>query len=410
MAGDYEKMGQAQATGQKDEHQAFLEWLKGQGILNEASDEHLNNWIKHAGVFNQQNRMKDIESKKAQFHAQYSGPSVPEAPKNAPQMQYNFHGSVAQPGIMENYANQAIGQMGNTPSALGDYWKQNQAKFAPPGQGDQYWNQVQGGLSAAKNIGNNAQDAYNQFAGSTPADTSQYYDYAANRATREVNAAAAGRGMLNSSGSLQQVADMEANLRGQQANANAQYGLQRSGLLGQLGASADNSARANLQNQLSWLQGAQQYKYQPLMMGAQVAGQVDANSMNRLATGAQIASMGQNALRNRSQDYFNNTMGMAGADAGWINQVYGGAAAADQNAWEQAQMGPTAAAREHLTAGQNAGAQNAQNLGLGIQAYNAYNDWQKNNPSAPAPGSGGAYPGYNGGAYNPNYTVNYPKK
>ncbi len=261
-----------------------------------------------------------------------NGPASPPqsvVPDPRQQPTYNFKGSAATPGYMEQFYEQNKDAF-SQPSALQGFW---QDYFGPSGRGQQHWEGLAGGYESAKNLGNNAQDAYNSFKASVPADTSPYYDYAADRATKEINAAAAGRGMLNSSGSLQQIVDAQSQLRGQQAQADAAYGLQRAGLMGNMGAAADNSGRANNQAIMSWLQGMGDFTGQ----NAQIANQIDQQRLNQVMGMAGVAGNAQDAFRTRYMDHINNLMGYAGATGGVIGAGYSGMADAEKEAWMQAQ-------------------------------------------------------------------------
>lgn len=396
---DYRALGQQTQADNQARGLAFAQWAQAQGV-GDGTVEGVRNWVTGGGAMDAPKRFARLNQLNTQFGGIYDTEQLKaQAPQPTAQYDYHFTGDQSVPGLMERYAVDALGDWNNQPSALGDYWSQNQQRFAPPGEGDQHWNQVQGGLAAAGNIGNNAQDAYDQFNKSAPANTDPYYDYAVDRSSRELNSAMAGRGMGRSSWAVGQLADLNANLRGQQAQANAGYGLQRAGIMGQLAGSADASARANSQNQLSWLKGAQEYQYTPLMMGAQVAGQVDAQRLARDQTGAQIASMGQDALRGRTQDYFNNTFAMGNAAGQNAYNTGSQAIAADQNAFEAQHQGAIGANRENVTAGQNQAAQTNQGMGTMMQIYGMYN--QPGQPQQP-PRQGGGYqwPQANGG-YDP---------
>ncbi len=357
---DYQAQGQAKAQSDAEKRAAFSQWLYGQGIGDGSPD-----WVQRhlqGGGVDFLERNAKINQLSQQFEAQQAQPVIPDPSTTAPQVAYDFEGDVSKPGLMERYAQDTF-DAEKAPSALEGYWNQNQGVFGPKGQGDQHWEGMQGGFEASKNLKNNAQDAYDSFNASVPADTSPYFDYATDRATREINSAAAGRGMLNSSGSLQQVADMQANLRGQQARENAAYGLNRAGLGAGMAAAADASGRSNLGAQQAWLTGAQDMEMSRVAAGAGIAGQVDQNRMMERLGLSNIYGAGQNAERARTNDYFGNQMNMGSAMAGAYQNIYGGAMGADQAAWEAAQNGQVAGAREAATASNNRAAQNTQNMG-----------------------------------------------
>ena len=174
---------------------------------------------------------------------------------------------------------------------------------AAPGAGENYANSALNYYGAGNIPGatQNTQGAYQQFQQSTPADTSPYYNEAMRESNNAINTAAAARGSLGSSGAVGQIASADANITGQEALANANYGLQRAQTAGSLASGADQSSVAASNNQLGWTQGL-----------------------------GQLAAQGQELGQNRFQQNYQNTMGLAGTLSGMENQTYGAEDATDQ--------------------------------------------------------------------------------
>lgn len=102
---------------------------------------------------------------------------------------------------------------------------------------------------------NYAAQQYGQFAQSTPADMSSYYNNASRNMQNTINTQMAARGSYGSSNAVGQIGNAETNLRAQQAKDEAGYGLQRAQLGGSLAGAADSSGRANSADELNWVGG-----------------------------------------------------------------------------------------------------------------------------------------------------------
>lgn len=288
---------------------------------------------------------------------QMGGPgSYPGWPVPGPGAQptYNFQGDQSKPGAAENYFADNQGKFG-APTATSQYWGQNQGKFGQPGQGDQFWNQAQGMFNTQKPGSNNAQSAFDQFQGSAPANTDPFYSRAVQQTTNHLNNQAAARGQFNSTGALQTIGDATANLRGQQAQADAQYGLNRGQVAGSLGSAADASSRGINQNQLGWMQGLgslgmglQNSDLQRLMTGMNAAGGVDQTNLAQIMGGMGAANTAQGALANRGQNYFNNLNQLGGQQAGILGNTYGAMLGNDQKLFDDYQSALLGLPREQL--------------------------------------------------------------
>lgn len=111
------------------------------------------------------------------------------------------------------------------------------------------------GSTGTPSTTNDAQTAYNQFASSTPADMSSYYDNAQRQSDNAINTQMAARGSYGSSNAVGVLSNADTNLRAQQAKDEASYGLSRATLGGQLASGADASSLASSNNDLNWMTG-----------------------------------------------------------------------------------------------------------------------------------------------------------
>ncbi len=257
----------------------------------------------------------------------WPGWPVPSATVPLPKQQFQGDFSKAGPG--EQYFSDNKGAFTQPGQGQG-YWDKNAPQFQQGGPADQYWNGVMGsGQSNPPKSTNYAADAYQNVNNSQPADMSPYYQNAQRQAAEQINAQYAARGMGRSSGALDQNAEAATNLAAQEAKDNAQYGLQRGGLLGNLAASADQSSRGNNQNQLGWLTGmgnlglgVQSADLQRLMGGANIAQGLDSNSLAHLAAGMTAGLGAQNAMENRGQNFFTNNLMFGKATADPMQAIY----------------------------------------------------------------------------------------
>ena len=254
-------------------------------------------------------------------------PAMPGGPTNGgypvPQYQaqpgYNFQGDFSRPGQAEQFFAQNQNKF-TQPTAGASWFNQNAGQFAQPGAAEKYWQGVAGMQGQHPQATNMAQGAYQQFQGQTPADMSRYYNQAQQNAARDINRQFAARGQYGGTGAMNQLALSAENLRAQEARDNAQYGLQRAGLAGNLAQGADASSRGVSQNELAWTQGLGQLAGQAQNAGlarnlgvGNLALGVDQGALAGLNAGMAAAMGAQGAQRNRGQDYFQNTMGYGNA-------------------------------------------------------------------------------------------------
>lgn len=214
-----------------------------------------------------------------------------------------------------------------------------------PGQGEQYASAALGyyGAGNIPGVSNNQQSNYQQFQQSTPADTSSYYANAQRLQDNDINKQMAARGQFGSSNAVGQISNADTNLAAQQANANAQYGLQRAQLGGSLAGGADAQSNAASQNQLGWTQGL-----------------------------GNLAFEGQQTGANRYQQGFQNDMSLANQLSGMEGANYGAATQNDQSLMNDAMNAQNGYLTENTTndtnnANQTANDQNATvNFGMGL--------------------------------------------
>jgi hypothetical protein len=187
------------------------------------------------------------------------------------------------------------------------YWDKVKNQQLPNQAGD-YFNQIRN--QRAPQGSNLATGAYNQFQQTAPMNTDPYYNRAMSRASNAVGQNFAAMGMGNSGAAQSAQADVIANLLGQQAKEEAEYGLARGGLSGQLARGGDLSSQANAQNQLGWTFG----------LGNLAGNAQNAALANMLGLG-NIANQAQNQLSGRAQGYFNNLLNMGNAQAAAMTGV-----------------------------------------------------------------------------------------
>ena len=224
------------------------------------------------------------------------------------------------------------------PGAAESYYDKNAGAFGAPTNASKYWQGVQGSAQTQPQKSTNyAKDAYTSFAGSAPADLSSYYDNADKKLQASMGNAAASRGMLGNTSQMNSLGQAEADLRAQEAQANAGYGLQRAGLMGTLASGADQGSRLNNQDMLSWMTGL-----------GNLAGQADSTSLASLGIGGQLAGQAQSALAQRGQNYFNNNLNMSNAEAAPIQSLYTQMLNGDTGLFDQGQQLALGGPREAL--------------------------------------------------------------
>lgn len=155
---------------------------------------------------------------------------------------------------------QSGGQYSNTPVGLqpgqgspGDVGFNGNVPGAGENVSASYLNYY--GQNGTPTTSNNAQQAYTDFRNSSPANMNPYYDNAQRNSDNAINKQMAARGQYGSSNAVGVLSNADTNLRAQQAKDEANYGLQRYGLEGQLASGSDQSSGAQSQNEMNWMNG-----------------------------------------------------------------------------------------------------------------------------------------------------------
>jgi hypothetical protein len=208
----------------------------------------------------------------------------------------------SQPGQAEA----AYAQHGNdfySPSAMGQLWSSVSGMDpSAPSSAGQYWNSVAGG----QNTPTAATGAYHDFQGSTPANLDPAYDRAETTAAGAINDQLAARGLHGSSYGVGLIGSKVADLEAQKVKDNAQYGLQRAQLGGQLASASDQGRLAQILGYGNLAQAGGTGDLSRLGLLAGVAGGADSQRLGSLTAGMSAANVAQGAKRTRTQDYFNN--------------------------------------------------------------------------------------------------------
>lgn len=258
-------------------------------------------------------------------------PGYPVPQQGPPTQSYpGFSGSLAGPGQAEGYF-ASLGKPGPTQSA-------------------QYFNQAM--MQQQPQVSQNAQGAYNAFLNQVPADTSPYYNYAVQRGGDDLNARYAAMGLGSSSAAGQAQTDLISQLRGQQALADANYGLQRAGLQGSLASGADSSSGLRANSLLGWLTG----------LGS-LAGNADQSTLAQTLGYGNLAGQAQSALTGRAQGYFDNLMNLAGQQAGAMTGISNQMLGTNLGLFDQAMQAYLGYPRQALNQGASDRASSEQGLG-----------------------------------------------
>lgn len=247
------------------------------------------------------------------------------------------NGNLAAAGATETqFADQANRYA--TPGAMGNWWAANQQKFAKPGMGEQFAASQMG--RSTPSVSNNSQAAYQASLGAAPnvsANLDPYYENAKRRANEEISQQMAARGMASGTPGMDRAAEAMTDLNAEQANREAQYGLDYSadrrawsGLQGQLAGQSDQSSLAGSNNQLNWMRGlgdlamsGQNAQMNRLGQAGQMAGAADAADLARLGAGMNAAQAAQAAQQGRLGQIWDMQSGLGGAMANMANNAYG---------------------------------------------------------------------------------------
>jgi len=104
-------------------------------------------------------------------------------------------------------------------------------------------------------VGNESKVTLDKFRASQPQDLSPYYDYASKLTSAKIDNAMSARGSYGSSNATGQIGAAEMALRADEAQKNAQYGLDRYAREESMAGGADASAAVANEHEYSWAKG-----------------------------------------------------------------------------------------------------------------------------------------------------------
>jgi hypothetical protein len=318
----------------------------------------------------------------------------------------DFSGAPVIPGIDPGSAGGGVGTLEGLdftqPGALEEYQRQMGGYFGQPTLSEMFArDSIAQGAGAAPS--NRAEQAFQQFNSSSPADMSAYYDNERRKGEENIRRQMAARGSYGSSAADDLYNEMDTNLAADAAKANAQYGLQRGSLLGSLAQGADSSSLAGSNDRRNWMSA----------LGS-LAGQGDQAGLSRVVAGGNLAGAAQGAQRTRGQDAFNNQLSMGDRMSGILGNGYGGIFGSDMDLFKTGVGLNTGTAAEGYSQAAANAAQNRTdvsnfnnllggNFQLGRGLVDMYQQGQGSGPPPPAPmpaGYGGPPPGENYGTSN----------
>lgn len=260
--------------------------------------------------------------------------------------------------------------------------KQNINSFGAPGEGQQYWNQVQGSFNekGQYNDPNLAAESYQRTVQNLPGSIQPTFDAAFDRARdKSVGAAnqqASARGAYGSSAALNGVNSVITDIEAQRANRAGDFALQdsanqrswldsaanqgRSADLSSLGAFGANLGGMQAFNDMAFkaegadlardqfssgvASGIDQSANQRRGMGIDAAMGIDSNNLNRLNSGFNASNAAQNARGSRINDLAGHNRNFQNDTVGFLRDQYadlfGGDEAAFQE-WANGMLGVT---------------------------------------------------------------------
>lgn len=341
------------------------------------------------------------------FGGNYQAPDQQnQQPQQKGQQAYNptqspYGMDQTQQGVGEQYWENNQQKWGNSPqmdwassklprfdnAGFGETFNQNNInQFGQAGQGQQFWNQVQGKFNTQGQYGgpNLAAESYNRTVGQIPGSLQPSFDKAFDRAKEtavgDANSQAAARGAYGSSQALNNVGNVITDIEAQRANRASDFALQDSqnqanwqGLAGQQGRAADQSSMQGFGTNLQGIQsfgdmafnaegqdlnrdrfassvgfGIQDQGFGRVGQGTQLAMGLDSADLNRTNSGFAAANQAQNQRDGRIQGAFDNTRNMqndlTGFFGGQYDQLFGADYQMQQDAMN-AGLGLTAEAR-----------------------------------------------------------------
>lgn len=255
----------------------------------------------------------------------YQGATVPKG--NEPGVGQNIQGFNADrsgPGAAEQYWTSVQGDAGS-PTKSTEYWNSVAPGATSPTDTGQYWAGVQGAFNTPHATSNRADEAYQQFQATQPADMSPYFDRARSEGAAGLNTQYGARGMYGSSAALRGLSDMYTKVGAEEAKANADYQLRRGETAGGLARGADTSSLGSSQNELGWITGganisnaADQNRLAQTLGYGSLAGAADQTELAKLLGYGNLATMSDTQLGNRANDAFNSQLALSDRQAGTI--------------------------------------------------------------------------------------------
>lgn len=238
---------------------------------------------------------------------------------------------------------------------------------------------------------NRAEQAFQTFNSSNPADMDPYYANERRKLEENVNRTMAARGAYGSSAANDMIGEGYTNLAADEAKANAAYGLQRGSLLGSLGSGADQSSLAGSADRRNWTSAL-----------SNIADQGDTSGLARVLGGANVAGSAQIAQTNRGQNAFNNQLAMGDRMSGILGTGYGNLFGNDQDLMKTIIGLNSGVGAEGYNQASQTGARNATNASnlnnqfgtnvqLGTSLYDMFNKPSQPNQPIPMPAPATSY-------------------
>lgn len=285
--------------------------------------------------------------------------------------QANISGiDMSQPGAAEQYFTDN-GSRFTAPTAMDNWMSQNGGALGTPGTGETFAQTAMGQYGNGNNphASNDAEQAYQNFLGSTPANVNPYYDYASDQLSNSMNTQLAARGAYGSSVGLNSLGTGMADLNAQRANAQAAYGLNWANTGGTLARGADTSSAASAANELNWMNGlgavannGEQDSLARLGLGGNLAATQGSQDLNWLQGGMNAAIGAQTAQSTRGQNAFNNEFMMGTGLSNIMGDTYNQMFQTDPTIFGQQVGLPIAAAGDNVADAKYSGEENRKTI------------------------------------------------
>ena len=237
------------------------------------------------------------------------------------------------------------------PGVREQFWGQNQNLWMKdfgqgPGSGQQFWEGVRGNF----NNNNNLQPQFDAA-----------YDRARDKAVGTANAQAASRGVYGSSAALSNVGNVIADVEAARAGAASNFALQNA-----------KNQRENLST----------YGGLAFEAGKEKLGR-EAFDVGVLGKAFEASGAAQGDRRDRVNDYLTWLSRQQDAVTGYYSDSFRDLTNVDYDIYSGATGAGPASTAADIAAKERQRAGNRDTAGLAFDLYGAYNDYKKNNPSAP---------------------------